>query len=87
MPTAWPIPRFEQSNALYALLVADVLDHPQLRDLIDTPDRRPEPSFRKTGLGFSDVFDPDGDDTAVALAVVNAAGKDIGTRCTRIFQR
>lgn len=78
MPTAWPIPRFEQANALYALLMADVLDHPQLQDLIEIQIDDLCQALRENGLGFSDVFDSDGDDTAVALAVVNAAGKNIG---------
>lgn len=79
MPTAWPVPRFEQANALYALQVADVLDHPQLQAQIDAQIDDLRHALRANGLGFSDVFDPDGDDTAVALAVLNATGEGPGS--------
>lgn len=75
MPTAWPIDRYEQAFVLHTLLVAGLLDHPQLRDVVQ-PQLRDlsEATIRADGLGFSDYFVPDGDDTAAAIATLRAAG-------------
>jgi hypothetical protein len=77
VPTAWPITRFEQSNALYALLVGGLLDHAGLQDVVQAQVRDLAQALRAEGLGFSDHFTPDGDDTAEALAVLQAAGHAI----------
>ncbi len=77
VPTAWPITRFEQSNALYALLVGGLLDHPGLQDVVQPQIRALAAALRPDGLGFSDAFTPDGDDTAEAMAVLHAAGYSI----------
>jgi hypothetical protein len=77
VPTAWPITRFEQSNALYALLVGGLLDHPSLHDVVQAQLRDLAHALRADGLGFSDHFAPDGDDTAETLAVLQAAGYPI----------
>lgn len=75
MPTAWPIDRYEQAFVLHTLLVAGLLDHPQLRDVVQ-PQLRDlsAATIRSDGLGFSDYFTPDGDDTAAAIATLRAAG-------------
>lgn len=36
VPTAWPITRFEQSFVLYILLIAGLLKHPQLQNIVRT---------------------------------------------------
>jgi hypothetical protein len=77
VPTAWPISRFEQSNALYALLVGGLLNHPGLQDVVQPQIRDLAQALQPEGLGFSDHFTPDGDDTAEALAVLQAAGYSI----------
>ncbi len=75
MPTAWPIDRYEQAFVLHTLMVADLLEHPLLHDVV-----RPQlldlaqATMRADGLGFSDYFVPDGDDTAAAVATLRAAG-------------
>jgi hypothetical protein len=74
MPLAWPITRFEQAFGLYALLMAGLLDHPALAAVV-----RPQlddlfRALKPEGLGFCDGFSLDGDDTAVAIAVLRAAG-------------
>jgi hypothetical protein len=75
MPTAWPVDRYEQAFVLHTLLVAGLLDHPQLQDVVQ-PQLRDlsEATMRADGLGFSDYFVPDGDDTAAAIATLRAAG-------------
>jgi hypothetical protein len=77
VPTAWPIPRFEQSFALYALLIGGLLDHPNLRADLQPQIADLAHALRPSGIGFSDYFAADGDDTAVALAVLRAAGYSI----------
>jgi hypothetical protein len=75
VPTIWPMNRFEQSNALYALLIGGLLDHPHLRSVIEPQLDDMARAVRPTGLGLSDAFDPDGDDTAEALALLVATGR------------
>jgi hypothetical protein len=74
VPTVWPISRFEQSNALYALLTAGLLDHPRLSDVVQAQLTDLAAALRPDGLGMSDLFITDGDDTAEAIAVLHSAG-------------
>jgi hypothetical protein len=74
VPTAWPIPHFEASFALYFLLVGGLLDHPGVHDVLRPRLDELAGALRPGGLGFSDHFIPDGDDTAAAIAVLQAAG-------------
>jgi hypothetical protein len=85
VPGVWPIPRFEQVFGLYALFMAGLLDHPGLSDLIRLQLDDLAQAFRPAGIGFSDSFVPDGDDTAAAIAVLRAAGYDVGTAALRRF--
>jgi hypothetical protein len=75
VPTAWPITRFEQSNALYALLVGGLLAHPALEDVVQPQIAAIAQAMRTDGIGFSDMFVSDGDDSLEALAVLRAAGR------------
>jgi hypothetical protein len=74
VPGVWPIPRFEQVFGLYVLLIAGLLDTPELRDVISSQVDDLARAMRPSGIGFSDFFVPDGDDTAAALAVLRATG-------------
>lgn len=85
VPTVWPIARFEQSNALYALLLAGLLDHPALQDVIAPQIADLERAMRPEGLGMSDYFMPDGDDTAEALIVLRAAGRPASLQVLQHF--
>jgi hypothetical protein len=68
MPNAWPIARTEQATALYGILLAGLLDHPGLNDSIQPILTDLVRALTPTGLGTSDYFVTDGDDTAMALA-------------------
>lgn len=68
MPNAWPIARTEQATALYGILLANMLDHPALQDAVQPILSDLAGGITSTGLGTSDFFTPDGDDTAMALA-------------------
>ncbi len=68
MPNAWPIARTEQATALYGILLANLLDYPALQDTVQPILSDLARGLTSTGLGTSDFFTPDGDDTAMALA-------------------
>jgi squalene-hopene cyclase-like protein len=85
VPTVWPISRFEQSFALYMLLIAGLLDHPTLQDVVQVQINDLVRVLRPTGLGMSDNFLPDGDDTAAALTVLKAAGRQVDFAIMREF--
>ncbi|MBC8077105.1 MAG: hypothetical protein H7Y32_13595, partial [Chloroflexales bacterium] len=85
VPTVWPITRFEQSNALYALLIGGILHHPALRDVVVTQVAALGRAMRPGGLGFSDWFAPDGDDTAEALAVLRACDQPMSIATMQHF--
>lgn len=75
VPTVWPIERFEHSFGLYALLIGGLLDERALSGGIAQQIDALAAAMRPTGLGMSDDFTPDGDDTATALAVLDASGR------------
>lgn len=75
MPSAWPMHRFEQSFALHALLMGDLLSEPELQPALNRQLSELQMALRPEGLGFTDHFAPDGDDTAAAVAVLAAAGR------------
>jgi hypothetical protein len=68
MPNAWPIARTEQATALYGILLSGLLDHLALHDSVQPILTDLARALTPTGLGTSDYFVPDGDDTAMALA-------------------
>lgn len=76
MPTAWPIDRYEQSFVLHTLSIAGLLDHPRIADVVRYQLQDMLRGMQPGGIGFSDYFTPDGDDTAAALAALKAAGFD-----------
>lgn len=77
VPTCWPLPRFEQVFVLQALHLSGLLTHPALADVVGSQLDALEAAFRTTGVGFSDHFTPDGDDTAAATAVLYATGRRV----------
>ena len=77
VPTVWPITRYEQTFGLYALLTAGLLDHPAIADLVQQQIASLANAFRSSGIGFSDFFMSDGDDTSAAMAVLKASGHSI----------
>jgi hypothetical protein len=85
VPTVWPIVRFEQSNALYALFVAGLLKHPGLHDVVQPQIDSLARALRPDGLGMSDFFISDGDDTSKALAVLHADGRSIDRNALNSF--
>jgi hypothetical protein len=79
VPTVWPIAPFEQIWSLYALQLGGLLHNPILRrsvqQQVDALARKLSPE----GIGMSDYFTPDGDCTAVAIAILAHAGRRFDT--------
>ncbi|NJM05395.1 hypothetical protein HC891_02990, partial [Candidatus Gracilibacteria bacterium] len=86
MPSNWPIDRFEQSFGLHALLLGDLLDHPGLQDVLQPQIAGLAAAMLPSGLGFSDYFVADGDDTAAAVAVLHACGHNVPISVLTRFQ-
>jgi hypothetical protein len=86
VPPLWPITRFEQSFVLHTLLIADLLPRCELRVALRQPLHALYHALKPSGVGFSDNFAPDGDDTAAALAVLHAAGFDVSPEFLSSYQ-
>lgn len=86
VPTVWPITRFEQSFVLYVLLIAGLLEHPQLQDIVRTQVNNLADALQPGGFGMSDFFIPDGDDTAAGIAVLSATGHQVNLAVLRRFE-
>ena len=74
-PPAWPLHCFETAFVLHVLLMADLLREPALADIVASLVERLATVVGNRGLGFSESFLPDGDDTAAAVAVLAAMGR------------
>ncbi|MCP4363395.1 MAG: hypothetical protein GY796_35795 [Chloroflexi bacterium] len=86
VPTVWPIPGVEQAFGLYSLLITGLLDHPAVRDVVQAQLSVLTQEVGANGFGISKHFSPDGDDTAVALAVLSAANRPVNIRPLARFQ-
>lgn len=74
VPGIWPIDRFELAFGLYPLLVADLLEESELQDVLQPQLDTLGFALTEKGIGLSDHFYHDGDDTAAALALLHKAG-------------
>lgn len=72
LPTGYPLDRFEQAFALYALLINGLLQAPPLAEVVAPQVASLARALTPQGLGCSDAFVTDVDDTAAALAVLAA---------------
>lgn len=73
-PTVYPFDRFEQSFALHAFQIAGLLDHPSIAEAIRPMADILARAVRTGGIGMSDAFLADGDDTAATLMLLHAVG-------------
>ena len=88
MPMVYPITGFELCYGLYALLLTGLLDHPKLQDVVAPQVARLAAMVeREKGLSFGENFVPDVDETAVAVAVLSAAGLAPDVSLVRNFWR
>jgi hypothetical protein len=87
VPGGWPITRFEQTFGLHALLLAGLLEVEALQDVLRAQLEDLLHAMRPGGLGFSDWFVPDGDDTAAAVAVLGRCGHPASFAALEPFRR
>jgi hypothetical protein len=85
MPTCWPTPHFEQAFGLHALYIAGLLNHPSLTDAVEPQITSLAQALTPVGIGFSDTFAPDGDDTAATIAALHATGRPADIRILQRF--
>lgn len=86
VPFAWPIDRFEQSFAQYALAIGGLLRHPALAEVVQKQVEHLYSALTSYGMPFSDYFIPDLDDTAAAIIVFRTYGKDVHPDVLRVFK-
>lgn len=79
VPGIWPMDRFELAFSLYPLLVADLLHLPALQTVLEPQLDALGFALTDKGIGLSDHFYQDGDDTAAALAILHTAGYVVDT--------
>ncbi|GAB4581463.1 MAG: hypothetical protein Fur0022_42100 [Anaerolineales bacterium] len=86
VPFAWPIDRFEQSFALYALANGDLLQHPAFFDVLEKQVGNLSKAMTPYGMPFSDHFIPDLDDTAAAMVVLSKFGNEVDANILNAFK-
>lgn len=86
VPTAWPIDRFEQVYVLHTLQMAGLLDYAPLREAVQVQTVSLANNLQPHGLGFSDYFEADGDDTLAAVAVLTEKGYEVDPGLVRRYQ-
>jgi hypothetical protein len=74
VPAVWPYARNEQIVSLFSILLAGLLKHPALHDVIYPQVDDLWRSLRPEGQGICDYFAADGDNTAMLFAVAATAG-------------
>lgn len=86
LPSAWPMDRFEQALALHAVQMAGLLNFPLLQDVLKPQISDLATALRPDGLGFSDIFTADGDDTLAAVAVLKASNYEVSASTFASFE-
>ncbi|HNB52283.1 MAG TPA: hypothetical protein PK530_10090, partial [Anaerolineales bacterium] len=86
VPFAWPIDRFEQAFAQYALAIGGLLRHPVLEDVIPKQVDLLYGALTRYGMPFSDYFIPDLDDTAASIVVFRTYGKEVHPDVLGVFK-
>lgn len=85
VPGVWPISWFELTFGLYMLEAGGLLHHPALQAAVGDRITLLRQALRPEGIGFSDYFAPDGDDTAAALVILRRAGYAVDSAPLRAF--
>jgi hypothetical protein len=87
VPDAWPMNRFEQSFVLYLVAMAGLLTNDRLTGVLAPQLEDLRLALLGSGLGFADEFEPDGDDTGAAVAVLALAGAPVDYAVLHPFAR
>lgn len=87
VPTSWPLGYFEVIFGLHALQVAGLLGCSEIKGEIRAQSAVLASAFSEAGIGFTNAFCPDGDDTAVATGVLREAGHAVSFDALGSFGR
>ncbi|MBM7114657.1 prenyltransferase/squalene oxidase repeat-containing protein [Archangium primigenium] len=87
VPVGAPHTYFEQSFVLYGLLMAGLLDEPALAEPVRAVLGDLTRALGPHGIGMSDYFLQDGDDTSAVVAVMHALGLPADAALLRRFQK
>jgi hypothetical protein len=80
VPNVWPIIGFELAYAPYTLLLTGLLHYPALQDVVEPLlDELWIIMQRGHGVSFGEYFMADVDDTGLAVAVLQAAGRPVNS--------
>jgi hypothetical protein len=86
-PTCWPIDRWEQLWALLSLFETGLLRDSRLQDIVIPHLDDVQKALKPEGIGLSDHFICDGDDTAAALCVLVGTGRQVDVGMLERFLR
>lgn len=87
VPATWRIDFMEKQWGLFALLCAGLLDHPLLADVVKPHLDTLEAAITPRGIGFTKYFMPDGDCTAVTVALLKAMNRPVDLSVLKQFER
>jgi hypothetical protein len=87
VPPSWPINLMEQQWGLYALLCAGLLNHPRLANVVNPHLDVLGKVFGPRGIGFTEYFMPDGDCTAVTVALLTASKRPVDLTVLKQYER
>lgn len=87
VPATWRIDFMEQQWGLLALLCAGLLEHPLLVDVVKPHLDTLGAAFTPHGTGFTKYFMPDGDCTAVTIALLKATNRPVDISVLKQFER
>nr|QKW93661.1 (+)-kolavenyl diphosphate synthase [Vitiosangium cumulatum] len=87
VPVGSPHNYFEQSFVLYVMLVAGILKEPQLEQGVSAVLKDLTRALGPQGIGMSDYYLHDGDDTSAVVAVMNAFGMPVDPAILQRFQK
>ncbi len=87
VPGPWPMNRFEQSFVLHMIVMAGLSGRHELAAALLPQAIDLQQLLARGGVGFSDHFAADGDDTAAAVAVMAATGLQVDGSLLLPFQR
>jgi hypothetical protein len=85
-PTVWPVTRYEQIYVLHILQMAGLLNYPPLAHLVEPQLDDISQAMTPSGIGFSDHFAPDGDDTYAALAILKGGQRPVKRESLTLFR-
>lgn len=86
-PSAWPMNRFEQSFVLQMVVTSGLLHNQYWANAVGLQLEDLQRALATGGLGFSDYFAHDGDDTAAGVAVLAAANMAVDCSVLDPFSR